>query len=83
MKKEKDSIRATQHAISANYSLFVENLTHKSISEFIKRIPWIPTKLSQGEGLPSVDYKFSDKKVNQIYIAILGHSYIASIIVHR
>ena len=28
-------------------------------------------------GPPSVDYKISDRKVNQIYIAILGHSYIA------
>ena len=40
-------------------------------------IPWIPTKLSQVEGPPSVDYKIGDRKVNQIYIAILGHSYIA------
>ena len=33
----------------------------------------IPTKLSLGEGLPSVDYKESDKKDNQISIS--GHSY--------
>ena len=26
---------------------------------------------------PSVDYKISNKKVNQIYIALLGHSYSA------
>ena len=33
----------------------------------------IPTKLSLGEGSPSVEQKISDKKVNQI----LGYSYIA------
>ena len=37
-------------------------------------LPWIPTKLSLGEGPPQL---ISYKKVNQIYIALLGHSYSA------
>ena len=41
------------------------------------KLPWISTKLSQGEGPLLVDYNESDGKVNQIYIAILGYSYIS------
>ena len=33
-----------------------------------------PNEIVPRQGPPSVDYKISDKKVNQIYIAFLGHS---------
>ena len=36
-----------------------------------------PNKIVPRRGPPSVDHKISDKKVNQIYIALLGHSYSA------
>ena len=36
-----------------------------------------PNEIVPRQGPPSVDYKISDKKVNQIYIALLGHSYSA------
>ena len=35
-------------------------------------IPWIPTKLSLGEGSPSVDYEISDKKKSNRFILHFG-----------
>ena len=36
-----------------------------------------PNEIVPRRGPPSVDYKISDRTVNQIYIVLLGHSYSA------
>ena len=36
-----------------------------------------PNEIVPRQGPPSVDHKISDRKVNQIYIALLGQSYSA------
>ena len=73
-------VLATNNQISgaATASLQIHKvLIAATLVTAMRPIPWIPTKLSQGEGSLSVDYKIGDRKVKKIYIAIPGLSYIA------
>ena len=54
-----------QESFDAIRHMFLNVMTEEAYINYLMYIPCIPTKLSLGEGPPSIDYEESDRKVNQ------------------